>query len=142
VPPRAVVDNNLAISFLLTHGATMGELFGRWRKEQFVYVTSPVIVDELREVVGRPRFKGRWANEPAALLDSIDKDAVKVEGVLVISGACRDPKDDKLLACAVEGQVDYLVSGDTDLLDLGEYQGIRIVTPRQFVQLLDEPPTA
>ena len=40
------------------------------------------------------------------------------------------------MACAVEGEADYIVSGDQDLLVLGEYEGIQVVTPRQFVETL------
>ena len=48
----------------------------------------------------------------------------------------RDPKDDMVIACAVAAQADYIVSRDRDLLDLGEYQGIQIVTPEVFIQYL------
>lgn len=57
-------------------------------------------------------------------------------GALVLTGVCRDPKDDKFLACAIEGEADYLVSGDQDLLAIGSYQGIQIVKPAQFLNIL------
>lgn len=47
-----------------------------------------------------------------------------------------DPKDDAIVATAVKARAEYLVSGDRHLLALGEYEGIRIVTPRQFLDLL------
>src|SRR5438093_1576602 len=47
-----------------------------------------------------------------------------------------DPAGDRYLECAVEGEVDYLVSGDRHLLDRGEYQGIRILSPRAFLAVL------
>jgi len=58
-------------------------------------------------------------------------------GRLQWTGATRDPKDDPLLACAVEGRADYLVSGNRDLLDLGEVEGIRMLSPREFAVLLE-----
>ena len=48
----------------------------------------------------------------------------------------RDPKDDAVVACAVEGNADLIVSGDQDLLALGQYEGVRVVTPAQFAQIL------
>ena len=48
----------------------------------------------------------------------------------------RDPKDDMIIACAVAAQADYIVSRDRDLLDLGTYQEIQIVTPEAFIQYL------
>lgn len=47
-----------------------------------------------------------------------------------------DPADDRILECAVEGEVDYLVSGNKHLLDVNEFQGIKIVTARQILEIL------
>ncbi len=58
-------------------------------------------------------------------------------GVLSLSGVCRDAKDDKFLACAVEGKAHYLVSSDRDLLDIGRYQDVAIVNPGQFLLALE-----
>jgi predicted nucleic acid-binding protein len=49
-----------------------------------------------------------------------------------------DPDDDRVLECAVEARADYIVSGDRHLLALESYEAIRIVSPRQFVQLHPE----
>jgi predicted nucleic acid-binding protein len=50
---------------------------------------------------------------------------------------CRDRDDDKVLETAVAGQADIILTGDRDLLILGEHNGIRILSPRQFVELMD-----
>jgi putative PIN family toxin of toxin-antitoxin system len=55
---------------------------------------------------------------------------------LRLPGVTRDSKDDAVIACAVEGRANYIVSGDQDLLALGEYRSIQVVTPRQFVDIL------
>jgi predicted nucleic acid-binding protein len=49
-----------------------------------------------------------------------------------------DPDDDAVLSCAKEGNAAYIVTGDRDLLSLGVYEGIKIVTPVQFLQALAE----
>ncbi len=49
--------------------------------------------------------------------------------------ASRDAKDDKFLSLAVSGQATHLVSGDADLLVLDPFEGIRILTPRQFLEI-------
>ncbi len=74
-------------------------------------------------------------SDPNRLLDSIENDTERVAGKLSITGICRDPKDDKLLACAVEGNADYIVTGDIDILDIGSYKGVKIVTPKDFLAL-------
>ncbi len=49
-----------------------------------------------------------------------------------------DPSDNKILECAIDGEADYIVSGDEYLLKIGEYKGIRIISPREFIGLLTE----
>jgi uncharacterized protein len=51
-----------------------------------------------------------------------------------VTGVSRDPDDDAILAAALEGCADYIVTGDQDLLTIGDYQGIRIIIPRAFLQ--------
>jgi glutamine phosphoribosylpyrophosphate amidotransferase len=50
--------------------------------------------------------------------------------------ACRDPKDDKFLACAVEGEAAYIVSSDRDLLTIRQYEGVCILNPGEFLIVL------
>jgi predicted nucleic acid-binding protein len=57
-------------------------------------------------------------------------------GQLQRPGVTRDSKDDAIVACAEEGEADYIVSGDHDLLSLGEYAAIQALTPRPFLELI------
>jgi hypothetical protein len=57
-------------------------------------------------------------------------------GLLVLDAVPDDPKDNHVLAAAVETSCEYIVSGDRHLLDLHEFRGIKIVTPREFLALL------
>jgi putative PIN family toxin of toxin-antitoxin system len=59
--------------------------------------------------------------------------AIEAEVLGDVHGICRDPKDDMVLECAARSHADVIVSGDKDLLAVGEYEGIRIVTPRAFL---------
>lgn len=71
-----------------------------------------------------------------AILMALVTKAEVTPGQLQLPGVTRDPKDDAVVACAKEGQADYIVSGDQDLLVLDSYEGIQIVTPQQFVDIL------
>ena len=53
------------------------------------------------------------------------------------AGVCVDPDDDKYIAAAMEGRAQFLVSGDRHLLDLGEHEGIRLVTPKVFRTVIE-----
>ena len=70
-----------------------------------------------------------------ALIAEAARDSVEPSETPV--GVCRDKDDDNVLACAVEAETDYLVTGDKDLLHLKTYRGIRIITPRDFELLFD-----
>jgi predicted nucleic acid-binding protein len=70
-------------------------------------------------------------------LDGLARSAQIYRDAPKVSAVTRDPSDDQVIACAVAARVDYLVTGDDDMLVLAEYQGIRIVTPRQFLDFLE-----
>lgn len=61
-------------------------------------------------------------------------DALRVELRGTVTGFCRHPKDEPILECAERAQAGCIVTGDRDLLSLGSYQGIRIVTAREYVE--------
>lgn len=134
---RAVIDTNLLVSYALTKGPTLSRLVIHWEKGAFVYLTSSPIIKELKEVLKRPYLREKMAANPQLLIDIAEADTEQVTGKLVLEGVCRDPKDDIFIACAVEGEADYIVTGNKDLLDLDEYRGIKIVRPGEFVAILD-----
>lgn len=70
------------------------------------------------------------------LINIIYKNEEVTEGKLVLSDVSRDIKDNKFLACGVEAQVNYIVTGDENLLVLNEYEEIKIITPREFHEIL------
>lgn len=135
---RAVIDTNLLVSYLLTNGDTISRMMAHWEQGHFVYLQSSQMLDELIDVINRPRLRRYLKTDPQPLLDLIETDAEYTDGKLALPGACRDPKDDKFIAYAVEGNADYIVSGDNDLLDLGVYQDIQIVRVWDFLMVLED----
>jgi uncharacterized protein len=138
---RAVIDTNLIVSYLLIQSETTSRLIDHWEQGYFVYLISPAMLNELREVIYRPRLRQHMPGDPAILLDLIKADAEMVPGELILSSVCRDPKDDLFIACAVEGRAAYLVTGDADLLDMMAYQGVTMIRAYDFVGLLDSAAT-
>jgi uncharacterized protein len=135
---RAVVDTNLLVSYVLTRSPLLSRLIDHWEQGRFVYLTSPQIIAELKDVLQRPALRARMAADPAPLIALVEQDTEQTPGMLSLTGICRDPKDDIFIACAVEGQADYIVSNDRDLLDLASYGGISIIRPETFVAQLDQ----
>ena len=76
--------------------------------------------------------------ERQVLFHELSEKSTVTEGTLDLSGLTRDPKDDTVIACAVEGNADYVVSGDEDILVLERYDTVQMISPVQFVALLAE----
>lgn len=132
-----VIDTSSLVSYVLTQGDLMSRVVAHWRAGTFTLLSSPATRAELAGVLDRPSIR-RLAVAPLdELVQGLERFSVHVPGTLDLSGACRDPKDDKFLACAVEGGAHYLVSSDRDLLDMRGYRGIAIVNPGQLLLALE-----
>lgn len=126
---QIVADTNTVVSGLLWPGAPR-QLLNAGRERRVVLVTSPTLLAELAEVIGRSKFVARIR---AAKLSArgLVEDYAGIARVIEAPGlarpVARDPDDDEVLACALAAKADLIVSGDGDLLVLGSFQGIPIV---------------
>jgi len=135
---RVVLDTNVIISATLIQGGNEHHVLRAWRRGRFDLVFSPAILEELGRALMYERLrKYRWMREAEviALLEALGRASELVPGIVAVT-ASRDPDDDKFLGAAIEGHAEYVVTGDRDLLDLGRYEGVRIVTPREFLAAL------
>ncbi len=137
---RAVLDTNVFVSGLIGVNSPPRQIVDAWLDGRFTLVTSLYLVDELAHVLTYPRIVKRIRldeSEVDAILAALLSQAEMAPGELELPGVTRDPKDDAVVACAVEGEADYIVSGDEDLLVLNVYKEVKIVTPRQFMSILE-----
>ena len=135
---RAVIDTNVLVSGLFWHGAPH-TLLEQVRAGTLVLISSPVLLTELENVIGRAKFDAiltRSATSREQTLTELRQCAEIIEPPPLALPVCRDPDDDAVLALALAAQADLIVSGDDDLLALKHYQGIPITTPAQAVQLI------
>ncbi len=136
---RVVVDTNTLISGLIGGGGPPARVLDLWREGALTVLFSAEMAAEYREVLLRPAFAVLGAeDERLELLEKLlaldNAHAVAVsEGVRVVE---RDPDDNRVLECALAGAADAVVTGDGDLLALGEFRGVLIVSPRRFLDLL------
>jgi putative PIN family toxin of toxin-antitoxin system len=98
--------------------------------DRLALVTSAPLLAELRRVLEYPRL-AKVIQEGAQLADLVAASGVVVVPNRVLT-AVSDDDDNRVLEAAIEGAADYIVSGDTDLLDLGSFQGIPIIAPGEF----------
>jgi uncharacterized protein len=128
---RLILDTNVLISGLLWRGSPHG-LLDAANAGTIIIVSSPALLVELEEVLHRPKFAAilsRTSRTPQAVLDEVRKLVEVIAPPPLPQPVCRDPDDDPVLALAIAAQVDFIVSGDADLLDIGQYQGIGILSP-------------
>jgi uncharacterized protein len=127
---RIVADTNTVVSGLLWQGAPR-RVLDAGRNQQVTLITSPVLLAELAEVIGREKFAARIRDAKLSakgLVEDYATIAHVVEATALAQPVSRDPDDDQVLACALAAKADAVVSGDGDLLTLGNYQGIPILT--------------
>jgi uncharacterized protein len=134
---RALLDANVLISAAIHPSGPPGQIIlALVARGAFDVVLSPRIIAEVEVALRLPKIR-KYLREPAeAVLWLADIAALAdlVEDTGRAKGVSRDPADDVVLSAAVEGRADVIVTGDADLLALKQYEGIRIATPREFLQ--------
>jgi len=137
---KVVLDTNIFVSSLLVKVGLPAQILDAWRKRQFILVTSPSIIAEIHATLSYTHIRRKYEvskEEIDELITLLEQDSLLVPGnTKVINAIAKDPADEKVLVCATEAKVDFIVSGDQHLLDLGIYQGIPILTARQFIERL------
>jgi putative PIN family toxin of toxin-antitoxin system len=137
---RAVLDTNLLVSYLLTHRPPIATLIDRHlAQDDFVLVTALELLTELDRVLAYPKLQHYYAGDErtrfVALVMALSE---VVELPETIPRVCRDPDDDRVIACAVVGNADVIVSGDEDLLNLEQVGTMLILTAAQFLEVLEQ----
>lgn len=128
---RVVLDTNVLLSGIF-FGGTPGRILSAWGEGALTLVISPSIFEEYRRA-GEQLAEQHGELELSPLLALIARQAEIVDAPELDPPVSRDPEDDKFLACARAADAPVLVSGDDDLLTLDPWEGIRIVSPRAFV---------
>ncbi|MBM4041353.1 MAG: putative toxin-antitoxin system toxin component, PIN family [Planctomycetes bacterium] len=129
---RTVLDTNVFVSGIFWRGRPH-QVLRQWESGRFDIVVSPAILTEYLTVLDE---FGEGFDDWRAWRDLILARTLAVAPEEEIRGVCRDPADDKFLSAAAAGAVDAIVSGDRDLLCLGSFRGIPILTPAAFLELL------
>ncbi|HSR05875.1 MAG TPA: putative toxin-antitoxin system toxin component, PIN family [Bryobacteraceae bacterium] len=136
---RAVLDANVFVSGILTEGAPR-KILRAWRAGQFHLAASHAIFSEIGRVLRYPKIprRHRWSEtEIHEFMESLEALAIVTPGGLRLRVVGEVPADDRYLECAAEGEATCVVTGDRHLLDLGAYREIEILSPREFIELLD-----
>ena len=137
---RVVLDTNIIVSATILRKGHSAQVLDLWREEKIELAVSLPILEEMRKVLKQARIikqQSMAQQDVKALIEGFRESGILTSGRLDLEVVTEDPEDDKFIICAVEARADYIVSGDTHLLKLKEYQGIRIVPPREFLMLME-----
>jgi uncharacterized protein len=128
--PRVVIDTNLLVSALV-FGGNISKLRLAWQGDRVIPLVSKATITELIRVLAYPKFKLTRSEQEDLLSDYLPFcDTVLMPSQLPIIPQCRDRDDEPFLSLAIVGQADYLLTGDRDLLCLGD----RFVCPIMSVE--------
>lgn len=137
---RIVLDSVVAVSAFLTEGLA-SDTVSQCEKNAYLYTTEEILQETRRVLLEKPHIRNRYnySSEKVEVfinyLRNISTVVAQLPDIRVIE---RDPKDDIIISCAVAASADYIISRDRDLLDLGNYGEIQIVSPEEFMGILNE----
>lgn len=135
-PCKVVLDTNVWISAIFW-GGVPNQVFNLFTDGRIKIYFSNSTWAEWQTSVGRISLKLRQEKEFFRLSQLVKKNS-RFSSPKIKIGLCRDPKDNQFLELGIDAQVDFLVSGDQDLLSLKKVKGLKIVTPKQLFNLLDK----
>ena len=139
---RVFFDTNLFVSSLLVKNGLPAQALDAWRSRRFLLVTSPSIMAEVEATLKYPRIRRKYNitdEDVNSLLELMRTDALVVPGGADVAGSVPDDPDDEIvLAGAIDGEVDLIISGDRHLLSLKSFRDIPIIPVRELLDRLAE----
>ncbi len=135
---RVVIDTGILIAALITKDTPPDQIYQAWRKRRFELVTSEWQLGEFRRVSRYPKLrKYLQPVEAGNLINGLRHLAFLLDDLPDVD-LSKDPDDNPLLAMAIAGEADYLISGDKrDVLALKKVDKTRIITARRFLTILE-----
>ena len=131
-PERIVADTNSLVSRLLLPQSVPAKAVRKAVNDGQLLICDATL-EELADVLSRPKFDPYVSVEDRQeFIRVLNRVAERVDVISPVK-ACRDPKDDKFLEVAINGEADLIVTGDKDLLALHPFRGVQIITPREYI---------
>lgn len=130
---RAVVDTNVLISAIFWPGKPK-QLLNKIRRGEITFLTSQALLSELKQVLTRKDKPFKLSEEEARRVLSAIRDLAEVIQPHSQVTRCRDEADNRVLECALDGRADWIITGDTHLLEMRSFEEIKITTVADFLR--------
>jgi len=135
---RVTLDANVLAPGFTSHGSASSRLIDLWRSGAFALVLSEHVLQELARTLTDPYFASRLPREEAtAILTLLSTNATLTELTVDVDGVATHPEDDVVLSTALSGQATILCTRDKQLLRLGFYLTVAILSPGELVARLN-----
>ncbi len=141
MPHSAVVDASVLVSAFLFPDSIPGQVIRLADQGRYALHVSPILMEEVTRSLKHPRLKKPYGHTDEdvrlwwkKIIEEIG--SLWTKPLPKIGNVCRDPDDDHVIATAVAVKAQWIVTGDLDLLALGEYKDIRIVNARTFIEAI------
>jgi putative PIN family toxin of toxin-antitoxin system len=137
-----VIDTNILVSSILTPEGNPAKILKLVLEGKLNLIISPDILKETRQVFNYPKLaklmekNNITRQEVYVFLEKMSRVALITPGKLELNAIPKDPADNKIIACALEGDADFIISGDHHLTDLKIFQGIKIIDPAAFLKIV------
>ena len=137
---KAVLDSGVIVSAFVTPKGISAELLHSARQDLFkIYLCEQIFEEIKRVLLTYPHIREQYfySNRQVAMFCQGLRDATNlVAKIPVIKVIANDPNDNMVVACAIKAKAQYIVTRDDDMLVIGKYKGIKIVTPEEFMEVL------
>lgn len=130
---KVVLDTNMLVSALLFKG-DLSKIVDLWKNRIIAPVFSQETFREFKSVLEYPKFSLSGQEIKVIIEEEVLPYFEVINIASKFNGACRDPDDDKFISCALAASSDIIVSGDKDLLNLGNYKSVRIISASEFLK--------
>lgn len=129
---RIVLDTNVLVSGIFWTG-NEAKVIERCKKRKYTNIASPYTLGEFERVISKERF-ALTREEIENLIELVLSFSIILIPSQKVSIIKKDPNDNMFIDCALAGSAEYIISGDTHLLNLGKYKDIKILTAKKFLE--------
>ncbi len=137
---KLTIDTNVLISGSLWTGAS-DKILEKVENKEIELILSKDIIEEFSKVLNYDEIKNKIRDKGLEVRRTVEKIisiSNMIEPIEKLNIVKEDKDDNMVLECAIEGNVDYIITNDNHLLKLNEFQGIKIITPQEFLSIFSK----